>query len=278
MPTLGIRQEPTAPATPVAEIPDRHQRPGVIITGSCSDSAFVAAKVLICADTLSAEEAIRVWLEIHGIRWAADSGFADRSRTRVSQPSTNSVEPPSASTPTALRGHRGNRSSHPMSARTCRRCRKRTDRARRLLSVTRANGSEQILLHRVSLVAAGGRGRLPPMAGPPPVAADRQAGHGARQRDGRGSDRSASRPCHPASYPLGKPRNTWGSATTSYSIFARPEPFDRCPSRVCGNSCSTSGSWTTWLSGGEPDLTRPRPDSLKCPVVEAPEMARPVWA
>ena len=69
MPTLGIRQEPTAPATPVAEIPDR-QRPGVIITGSCSDSAFVLANVLICADTLSAEVAIRAWLEAHGIRMA----------------------------------------------------------------------------------------------------------------------------------------------------------------------------------------------------------------
>ena len=67
MPTLGLRQEPTAPATPVAEIPDRHQRPGIIITGSCSDSAFVAANVLICADTLSAERAIRAWLEAHGI-------------------------------------------------------------------------------------------------------------------------------------------------------------------------------------------------------------------
>jgi hypothetical protein len=28
----------------------------------------VAAKVLICADTLSAEKAIRAWLEAHGIR------------------------------------------------------------------------------------------------------------------------------------------------------------------------------------------------------------------
>ena len=70
MPTLGIRQEPTAPVTQVAEIPARAPRPGVIITGSCSDSAFVAAKVLICADTLSAEVAIRAWLEAHGIRMA----------------------------------------------------------------------------------------------------------------------------------------------------------------------------------------------------------------
>jgi len=70
MPTLGIRQEPTAPVTHVAEIPTRPPQPGVIITGSCSHSAFVAAKVLICADTLSAEVAIRAWLEAHGIRMA----------------------------------------------------------------------------------------------------------------------------------------------------------------------------------------------------------------
>ena len=68
MPILGIREERTAPGTPVAETPNRPRRPGVIITGSCADSAFVAATVLICADTLRAEVAIRAWLETHGIR------------------------------------------------------------------------------------------------------------------------------------------------------------------------------------------------------------------
>jgi hypothetical protein len=70
MPTLGIRQEPTAPVTQVAEIRTGPPQPGVVITGSCSDSTFMAAKVLICADTLSAEVAIRAWLEAHGIRVA----------------------------------------------------------------------------------------------------------------------------------------------------------------------------------------------------------------
>jgi hypothetical protein len=43
----------------------------MIITGSCSGRGFVAAEVLICADSLSAEAAIRAWLEAHGIRVAA---------------------------------------------------------------------------------------------------------------------------------------------------------------------------------------------------------------
>jgi hypothetical protein len=67
---VGVRDETKAPGTQAAEIPNRPPRLGVIITGSCSDSAFVAAKVLICADTLSAEVAIRTWLEAHGIRVA----------------------------------------------------------------------------------------------------------------------------------------------------------------------------------------------------------------
>jgi hypothetical protein len=42
----------------------------VIIRGSCWDSRFVPAEILICADALSAEAAIRAWLEAHGIRVA----------------------------------------------------------------------------------------------------------------------------------------------------------------------------------------------------------------
>ena len=67
MPILGIQLACTAPGSEAAETSDRHQRPGVIITGSCADSTFVALKVLICADTLSAELAIRRWLEAHGV-------------------------------------------------------------------------------------------------------------------------------------------------------------------------------------------------------------------
>jgi hypothetical protein len=70
MAILIFRQESSVPGTQVVKIPNRHQQPGVIITGACSDSTFVAAKVLICADSLSAEVAIRAWLEAHGIRVA----------------------------------------------------------------------------------------------------------------------------------------------------------------------------------------------------------------
>ena len=70
MPIPAIQRECTGPQNEAAQTSDGHQRPGVIITGSCADSAFVATTVLICADTLSAEEAIRAWLEAHGIRVA----------------------------------------------------------------------------------------------------------------------------------------------------------------------------------------------------------------
>ena len=66
----GIREKTTASRPRAAETPGESQRPGIVITGSCADSTFVAAKVLICADTLSAELAIQAWLEAHGIRVA----------------------------------------------------------------------------------------------------------------------------------------------------------------------------------------------------------------
>ena len=44
--------------------------PAILIIGSCRADAFAPAEVLICADTLSAEMAIRAWLEAHGIRAA----------------------------------------------------------------------------------------------------------------------------------------------------------------------------------------------------------------
>ena len=42
--------------------------PAILIIGSYRTDAFAPAEVLICADTLSAEKAIRAWLEAHGIR------------------------------------------------------------------------------------------------------------------------------------------------------------------------------------------------------------------
>jgi hypothetical protein len=44
--------------------------PSVLIVGSCGASAFIPAQVLICADTLETEQAIRAWLEQHGTRLA----------------------------------------------------------------------------------------------------------------------------------------------------------------------------------------------------------------
>ena len=44
--------------------------PSVLIVGSCGASAFIPAQVLICADTLETEQAIRACLEQHGIRLA----------------------------------------------------------------------------------------------------------------------------------------------------------------------------------------------------------------
>ena len=43
------------------------QRPGVLIVGSCRGEVFVADELLIYADTLGGEEAVRAWLAQHGI-------------------------------------------------------------------------------------------------------------------------------------------------------------------------------------------------------------------
>jgi hypothetical protein len=67
MSILGIRTDSTTGAQ-AREVPNCLPPPGVIISGSCSDSTFVPAKIFICADTLTAEVAIRAWLEAHGIR------------------------------------------------------------------------------------------------------------------------------------------------------------------------------------------------------------------
>jgi hypothetical protein len=43
------------------------QRSGVLIMGACRGDVFVATEVLISADTLGDEEAIRAWLAQHDI-------------------------------------------------------------------------------------------------------------------------------------------------------------------------------------------------------------------
>jgi hypothetical protein len=70
MSILDVRRDPTVRHVGDTNIPNEQHRPGVIITGSCWGSRFVPGKVLICAGSLSAEAAIRAWLEVHGIRAA----------------------------------------------------------------------------------------------------------------------------------------------------------------------------------------------------------------
>ena len=45
--------------------------PAILIVGTWSGEAFVPADVLICADTLEAEEAVCRWLAEHGIQVTA---------------------------------------------------------------------------------------------------------------------------------------------------------------------------------------------------------------
>jgi hypothetical protein len=53
----------------------RHEpRPAILIVGSCRGDAFVPAEVLVCADTLGAEEAIRTWLAAHDISVMSSNG------------------------------------------------------------------------------------------------------------------------------------------------------------------------------------------------------------
>ena len=49
------------------------QRPGVLIVGSCRGKVFVADELLIYAETLDGEEAVRAWLAQHGINMAPPS-------------------------------------------------------------------------------------------------------------------------------------------------------------------------------------------------------------
>lgn len=70
MAITGVGEDPITRRSGTREATKSLDRPAVIISGSCSDSRFVPAEILICADALSAEAAIRGWLEAHGIRVA----------------------------------------------------------------------------------------------------------------------------------------------------------------------------------------------------------------
>ena len=45
----------------------------IVIIGSCRDDAFTPAEVLICADTLKGEEAVRLWLAEHNMHLTSSS-------------------------------------------------------------------------------------------------------------------------------------------------------------------------------------------------------------
>ena len=53
----------------------RDDRSAILILGSCCGGAFVAGEVLICADTLSTEEAIRAWLAGHEVHVTSPNGL-----------------------------------------------------------------------------------------------------------------------------------------------------------------------------------------------------------
>ena len=59
--------------------------PAILIVGSWHGDAFVPAEVLICADTLEAEEAVCRWLAEHGIQVTA-SRAADAAGEVGSRP------------------------------------------------------------------------------------------------------------------------------------------------------------------------------------------------
>jgi hypothetical protein len=69
---MGVRAWPEDPESDVSTggISRHDGHPSILILGCQQDDAFVATRVLICANTLGGEEAIRVWLAQHGIRVA----------------------------------------------------------------------------------------------------------------------------------------------------------------------------------------------------------------
>jgi hypothetical protein len=67
MAAIGARQENPNLRGTILWTPHDDQRCGVLIMGSRRADVFVATDVLISADTLSDEEAIRAWLAQHAI-------------------------------------------------------------------------------------------------------------------------------------------------------------------------------------------------------------------
>jgi hypothetical protein len=85
------------------------QRSGVLIIGSPQAGAFVASDVLIFADTLDNEEAIRAWLVEHGIRVAVER--SDTASTQEGVPQAVDGRSPWPSSRMARQLERGDRSA-----------------------------------------------------------------------------------------------------------------------------------------------------------------------
>lgn len=71
MTAIGARQDNPSLLGITLWAPRDGQRCGVLIMGSRRADVFVATEVLISADTLGDEEAIRAWLAQHDIHVAA---------------------------------------------------------------------------------------------------------------------------------------------------------------------------------------------------------------
>ena len=70
MAAIGARQDSRSLRGTTLRTPRDGQRCGVLIMGSRRADVFVATEVLISADTLGDEEAIRAWLAQHDIHVA----------------------------------------------------------------------------------------------------------------------------------------------------------------------------------------------------------------
>jgi hypothetical protein len=66
--TVRIGDQDGQPRGTAGRIPGREPGPAILIVGCCHNDAFVPAEILICADTLGAETAIRAWLAERNVR------------------------------------------------------------------------------------------------------------------------------------------------------------------------------------------------------------------
>jgi hypothetical protein len=71
--TVHARQEDPKRQFTKQRTERRGLEPAILIIGSCRGDAFAPAEVLICADTLEVEEAVRRWLAEHKVLLTSSS-------------------------------------------------------------------------------------------------------------------------------------------------------------------------------------------------------------